>query len=34
MAGNHVYAGVAATTGMTHTGALGGVFRQAVGDTG
>ena len=33
MAGStHVYAGVAATTGMTHSGALGGVFRQAVGE--
>ncbi len=33
MAGTtHVYAGVAATVGMTHTGTLGGIFRQAEGD--
>jgi photosystem II stability/assembly factor-like uncharacterized protein len=32
MAGTtHVYAGVAATVGMTHTGTLGGIFRQEVG---
>lgn len=30
----HVYAGVAATVGATHTGTLGGVFRQSVGDSG
>jgi photosystem II stability/assembly factor-like uncharacterized protein len=34
MAGTtHLYAGVAATVGMTHTGTLGGIFRQAAGDT-
>ena len=33
MAGtNHVYAGVAATVGMQHSGTLGGVFRQEAGD--
>ena len=33
MAGTtHVYAGVAGTVGMTHTGGLGGIFRQEVGD--
>ena len=33
MAGTtHVYAGVAGTVGMTHSGTLGGVFRQTVGD--
>ncbi|HVC50713.1 MAG TPA: hypothetical protein VND87_01690 [Stellaceae bacterium] len=33
MAGtSHVYAGVAATVGATHTGTLGGIFRQAAGD--
>ena len=32
MAGTtHVYAGVAATVGMTHSGTLGGIFRQEVG---
>ena len=33
MAGTtHVYAGVAATVGMEHSGTLGGVFRQEAGD--
>ena len=32
MATTHVYAGVAGTVGMEHSGKLGGVFRQAVGD--
>ena len=33
MAGTtHVYAGVAATVGMQHSGTLGGVFRQEAGD--
>ena len=33
MAGTtHIYAGVAGTVGMTHSGGLGGVFRQEVGD--
>ena len=32
MASTNVYAGVAATVGMTHSGTLGGIFRQAVGD--
>ena len=32
MAGTHVYAGVAATVGMAHSGTLGGIFRQEVGD--
>ncbi len=33
MAGTtHVYAGVAGTVGMTHSGSLAGVFRQEVGD--
>jgi photosystem II stability/assembly factor-like uncharacterized protein len=32
MAGTtHLYAGVAATVGMTHSGTLGGIFRQEVG---
>ena len=32
MAGTtHVYAGVAATVGMTHSGTLGGIFRQEAG---
>ena len=30
----HVYVGVAATVGMEHAGALGGIFRQAPGDKG
>src|SRR5579864_964056 len=35
MAGQtHVYAGVAATVGMEHSGLLGGVFRRAPGDKG
>jgi photosystem II stability/assembly factor-like uncharacterized protein len=35
MAGTtHVYAGVAGTVGMEHSGRLGGVFRQAPGDKG
>ena len=32
MAQTHIYAGVAATVGMTHSGSLGGIFRQAAGD--
>jgi len=32
MAGTHVYVGVAATVGMEHSGTLGGIFRQEVGD--
>jgi photosystem II stability/assembly factor-like uncharacterized protein len=32
MADTHVYAGVAGTVGMQHSGALSGVFRQAAGD--
>ena len=33
MAGTtHVYAGVAGTVGMEHSGTLGGVFRQEAGD--
>ena len=35
MAGStHVYAGVAATVGMEHSGTLGGIFRQTPGDKG
>ncbi|MGH7094478.1 MAG: WD40/YVTN/BNR-like repeat-containing protein [Stellaceae bacterium] len=35
MAGStHVYAGVAATVGMEHSGKLGGIFRQSPGDAG
>ncbi|HTZ36619.1 MAG TPA: hypothetical protein VMB84_11375, partial [Stellaceae bacterium] len=35
MAGQtHVYAGVAATVGMEHSGTLGGIFRQSPGDKG
>jgi len=35
MAGTtHVYAGVAATVGTTHSGMLGGIFRQEVGSKG
>ena len=34
MAGTtHIYAGVAGTVGMTHSGNLAGVFRQAAGDS-
>ena len=33
MADTHLYAGVAGTVGMAHTGNLAGVFRRAVGDT-
>ena len=32
MAGTTLYAGVAGTVGMQHSGNLAGVFRQAVGD--
>jgi photosystem II stability/assembly factor-like uncharacterized protein len=32
MADTHVYAGVAGTVGMEHSGKLAGVFRQTVGD--